>query len=559
MFGGAAGAAVAPAMSAAKGLWGVTGQHLADALRGPVRVGAAQLSPEIEHLGAALQPTPPTVEGVGQQTPVGPNSTQPSLAEALMVQAKAPTVTAPASAVSGAYDRIYRAAARGGATPDAAIAQTQRLGPFGMLADTSVPMTDLARTVADAPGQSGQMAKDALNLRQSGEMSSGQYTVRPSSQRIGDTLAQALGVSGRGYSADTEALLAQQKADSAPAYAKAYAAPPINQSALQDFSSSPMFTDAYNRARSISQKEFVTLPDGSQKLMPLPAAPPQSLDWRTLDLMKQGMDDGVREGKVAGIGANDQRATTGYIQKFVGTLDGINPDYAAARQAFAGPAKSLDALEAGRAYMSEDAPAVASHMAALGPSEQQAYRVGALQAERDRLGGVPDTYNAAMKAGVNTPNRLAKLQQLFPDAASYGKYADMLGNEATMFATRNRVLGGSLTSKNLSHAEDAGIDPLEMAAALGEAHHNPAGGIGRLAGMLMKAGNGQGMSEPTANAAGAILFNNNPASFPQFTAGLLEAAKRAALAKALGGASAPAAAAGSSSMAAALQGNGAAR
>ena len=310
-----------------------------------------------------------------------------------------------------------------------------------------------------------------------------------------------------------------------------------------------MFQNAYDRARSISQKDFIKLPDGSTQIMSLPAEMPAKLDWRTLDLMKQGMEDGLREGRVQGIGANDQRATTGFVNRFVGTLDNLNPDYAAARSAYAGPARALDALDAGRAYMGEDAPAIGTALSSLTPSEQSMYRVGALQAERDRLGAVPDTYNAAMRAGVNTPNRLAKLRQLFPDEASYGQYADMLGNENTMFGTRARVLGGSQTSRNLMGQEDAGVDPLEMLTAAGELHHNPAGGTLRLLGGLLKAGNGQKMSEDTANSAAAILFNTNPNAFPGFTAGLSEAALRASLAKAVSGVAAPGASAAAAGLA----------
>jgi hypothetical protein len=195
-------------------------------------------------------------------------------------------------------------------------------------------------------------------------------------------------------------------------------------------------------------------------------------------------------------------------------------------------------------------------MSKLSPSEREFYRVGALQAERDRLGAVPDTYNAALRAGVNTPNRLAKLQQLFPDAESFGRYADMLQKEQTMFNTRARVLSGSQTSRNLTHAADADHNPLEAIAEIGEMAHNPVGGSMRLLGRLLTAGNGQRMTEDEANAAASILFNASPDAFPGFSEGLSEAARRAALAKALQGTAVPGASASAVGLADALQHSG---
>jgi hypothetical protein len=504
--GAAGGAALAPAAKIGGAIWKNTGQRLADAIKGNVEIGASGV---------------PAAAGGGQ--------------ELAPIVGRPPTVAAPASAVNAAYAKILQAIQRGGDTTGQALDRVGKLGPFGMLADANVPLQDFARSVTDAPGQGGQIARDALDLRQSGSLGNGQYSVRPASQRIGDKLAEALGGSGSQYADQEAVLVAQQKSAAGPAYAKAYAAPPVPVETLQDFASSPQFATAYDRAKAISQTEFVPQPDGTSKLQPLPPQMPQQLDWRTLDLMKQSMDDLHREAAVQGIGANAQRATSGFTQNFVAKLDSLNPDYATARAAFSGPAKSLDALQAGRAYMSEDAPAIGSQIAALAPGDQQMFRLGALQAVRDRLGSVPDTYNAAARAGANTPSSLAKLQQLFPDQQSYGDYANMLQGENTMFGTRARVLGNSQTARNQVQAADAGIDPMEhVGNAIGALHGEP-GSIGKIVGALMKLGNGQGMNEHTTNAAAGILFNPNKAAFPEFAAGLSAAQRRALLAQAVAG------------------------
>jgi hypothetical protein len=754
IFGGLAGGAAQPVLGVAKGVWNATGSKLLDALMGRATIGgppapASDLAAALTQRASAAD----AFQGV-EALPGGATD----LADALAARASAPTFTGPRSAVNGAYDRVLQAIQRSGQSPAEALDQAQTLGPFGMLADTGVPMSDLARAIADAPGEGGQIAADTLNLRQAGLLENGQWNVRPSSQRIGDTLAQTLGVSGRTAAADTEGLLASQKASAGPAYAAAYEAAPVPVSELSDFSSSPMFQAAYDRARAISQREFVTMPDGTERLQPLPqldltapspraliagpdgagaldqdglnqaladvrlygdrrsgslfsavrslggirttdaagnrfmagpdldplasrypglinnrsgmspenmaqalqeegwfgpsleedpskpfetawnrevrgdrvyhpdaagvdynynramfeqeaadagvgandspqvaarklwdyrnfdqteraaiqaesdASDPfgqefdrlsaprgQALDWRSLDLMKQGMDDLIREGRVQGIGANEQAATKGYLARFVAKLDSLNPAYSSARAAYAGPAKLMDAIDAGRAYMGEDAPAIASAMADMSPSEQEAFRVGALQSERDRLGSVPVTRNAAERAGVATPTRLEKLRQLFPDDASFARYANFLQGENTMFATRARVLGGSQTARNLIQAEDADHNPLELIASGVEAAHEPAVGGLRILTRLLQAGNGRKLDPQTANATASILFNMNPEAFPDFSAGLSAAANRAALVRALGGTTTPAASVGAVSLKDALAQRGAHR
>jgi hypothetical protein len=756
IFGGAAGGAAAPVLAGGRALWNATGQKLVDAALGPVTIGDAPAS-DADLLAQAVgdhgadQLAGRSGGGNLPASGASPRTAADDLADAIAARAEAPSIEVAPSAASGAYDRIFRAISRAGQTPDEVIDQARKLGTFGTLADTSVPAMDLARAVADAPGQGGQIAQRALDLRQKGSLdpATGQWEVRPASLRVGDTLGNALGVS-EGAADAQSALVARQRSAAGPAYRQAYAAPPVSVDDLSDFSSSPMFQEAYDRARAISQREFVTMPDGSEKIMPLPpldltapAAPGaiggsslssgdtafdqalqdirqygpersgslitairakgglklldsqgqrysvgpdidgdvlaarypglinnrsgmpaegmaqalqedgwfghgvedptepfeqamwkdvngdgyfhpdayevghvynqraldeemsaagipagtptpkaaqmladyrsadnlerqaiqaegnagdpyqqefdrlsaprgQQLDWRTLDLMKQGMDDMVREGRVQGIGANEQRATTGYLSRFVDQIDALNPDYATARAAFAGPAKLLDAIDAGRAYMGEDAPTVTAAMKDLSPSEQDAYRLGAVQAERDRLGSVPVTYDAATRAGVNTPNRLAKLQALFPDQASYAAYVQKLQNEATMFGTRARVLGNSSTASRLAHMDDMESNPLEALSEVAEMGHNPHGGALRLLGRLLTAGNGQQLREPVANAASAIMFNQNPDAFPSFEQGLSDAATRARLAAIVAGKAQPAASTAASGLATAL-------
>lgn len=521
-LGGGLGAAAGPLSKLLGAAWKGTAGKLSDMVQPQVTLGGAAPT-----LADAL--SPPAAAGPEAQ----------ALASAIHAPVAPTPVTVPRSAANAAFDLVQKSLARGradAATPAGALAQVDTLGPHASLADVSVPLQDVSRTVAETPGQGGQIAQDALNTRQLGVMSNGQYTVPPASQRIGDTLASALGVSDHLPDAEAARLIASQKAAAGPAYAKAYSAPAVPTSALQDLAQSPMFSDAYARARAISQTDIVPQPDGSLKLQPLPPKPGDALDWRTLDLMKQGMDDTYREGQTSGIGANAQRATQGFRNAFVQRLDSINPDYAAARAAFSGPAQSLDTLQAGRDFMSDDASHITSQMGQLSPSDQQLYRLGAVQAVRDQLGNVPTTYNAAGRTGVITPMKQAKLASLFPDQQSYGQFSNMLQGEDTMFQTRARVLGGSQTSRNLAGQEDAGIgEAAETAGHLVGAAHGEPSSMMALLGKLISAGK-PSLSEPTANAAASILFTPGAHLGQDIQTGLEAAARRKALADVLSGA-----------------------
>lgn len=536
VFGGGAGATF-PVASSILGSAGSAGNKLVDALMRR-RTAVGGYSPTFSIAGRGL----PTVAP-------GPYAAD-DLMDAVAAAGASPSASVSPTAAALAYNRIAAALSRQGQSPADAVAATRGLGPFGQLADTGEAMRDLGRVVVDQPGAAGTIGRNALDLRQLGTKTDGVYGVRPASTRIADSLAAGLGVGGQGYHSAMDALLAEQKAAAAPAYAAAYNAPPVPTSTFADFASSPRFQDAYDRARRLSQSEFVPQPTpandtltspandgnypqpvGGAKLQPLPAQVPATLDWRTLDLIKQGMDDASREGVTSGIGRNEQRAIAGYNNAFVAKLDALNPQYGNARAAFAGPAKMMDALDAGRAYMGDDAPTVAQVLRSYSPSEQSAYRLGAAQAERDRLAGVKTGINAADRAGVTTPGRLDKLQQLFPDQQSYADYSNMLDGQGQMFATRNRILGGSQTSRNVAQADDA--NPLEHLATAVEVAHDPASGIPRLLGHVMKFGSGEKMDEPTRQAVASILFSMNKNALPGIQEGVENAARRTALAAAI--------------------------
>ena len=64
--------------------------------------------------------------------------------------------------------------------------------------------------------------------------------------------------------------------------------------------------------------------------------------------------------------------------------------YAKYLDAYAGPAASQDALDAGRSFHTQDPETIASEQAARSPAEQELYRVGVARNLMDRINGTPD-------------------------------------------------------------------------------------------------------------------------------------------------------------------------
>jgi hypothetical protein len=471
------------------------------------------------------------------------SSAERDLAEILASRQQVPVTSVPASAEDDAYLRIARSMTRQRQTPEQLGEVVSGLGPRGMVADSGDAMRNLLRDATNRPSGAEDIARKALNLRQQGQLEGGEFTIRPSSGRIMDQAAEGLGVPGKQYYDEIETQLTARKAAADPAYAKMREAAPVDAKELNAFSAAPIFKDAYNRAKAISEKEFVTVPGvEGEVIMPLPDKVPDFLDWRTLDLMKQGLDDLVKEAKVEGIGANSQGATKGFLKRFVNRLDELNPDYKVARDAFAGPTAMKDAVEAGRSVFSEDAPVVSKAIADLTESEREMYRVGALQGLKDKLGNTDVTYDAARKAGILKPNQLELFKELFPSREKFAEFADMLVKEQTMFQTKGAVLGNSSTAKQLLQAADNDESPVETLVQGGlDAKTGNVMGLVRALGRI---GGPAKMSEPTSEALASILTNMDQAGLPKVIERLTEAQKRQLLAEALRGGTATAAQSG---------------
>jgi hypothetical protein len=112
-------------------------------------------------------------------------------------------------------------------------------------------------------------------------------------------------------------------------------------------------------------------------------------NMRVLDMVKAGLDDileGYRNGTTGRLNLDRTgKAIDEFRRSYVNTLDDLNPDYKAARQAWAGPSQSRDALAAGREALRGDPEQVARRLQSMPEGDKDFFRAGMLRDLQDQF------------------------------------------------------------------------------------------------------------------------------------------------------------------------------
>lgn len=189
-------------------------------------------------------------------------------------------------------------------------------------------------------------------------------------------------------------------------------------------------------------------------------------NMRTLDAVKRGMDAQIEGERDAITGRLSQRGTmlNRVREQFVAELDALNPDYRAARAVWGGYSSSLDAMRSGRAAFRSSPDEIAAEIRGMTPANQEFYRLGVADAIRERLMKTGLAGDEA-KAIIKNPWMRDQLKPIFRTPADFDAFVNSVTAEGKMFATRQKVLGGSQTAERV--AEDTSG---ENALSAGGAH-----------------------------------------------------------------------------------------
>jgi len=220
-------------------------------------------------------------------------------------------------------------------------------------------------------------------------------------------------------------------------------------------------------------------------------------------------------------------------------MDAISPEnkagsiYKQARNAFEGPSQLEEAVRVGRMALKDDAIKTSEVMRGMGQSEIEAYRVGVLQALKDKV-GTEGGQTSLLKMWKETKTSNA-LKEAFGN--DYRQFAADVAREGRLKTIEN-VGRGSQTASRLAAIEGDNLDTAVQAgqAAMSATSGNPFPALGTFGKLINKAST----PEATRNELARLLLQKGPEA--QKTIQMLPAdiefinkqmAKNAALANAL--------------------------
>lgn len=404
----------------------------------------------------------------------------------------------PRSVEERATTKVLEAMSRDEIDPVAARVKLEKdraMGVTPTLMDVTPSTKSLGEAVVTVPGPGRKILGGALEER----IEEGRDVV---GQRVIKDLAK-----GKDYVASEESLVGKLRANANNLYDEAYKFGSVNDPRILKVLEDDTFKKAYDKARSIAEKEaraaelrgedtsrFVLKPiyqvdtEGNATRVEIP-------DVRTLDYIKRGIDAMIDEGfKGKGMSTAEANALKDLRKAFIGAIDESTVDpntgksaYAAARAKYAGDMEVLDALRLGREeYMTpKTLPEQAKKLVAgMSDAERDALRTGAAQAILSKIQDAPQQINAAQRV-IGAPATRKRLEALFENPQEYEIFEAALKREAELFRNAQEIVRGSRTQPKAEAVKDlkSGSGVIDIA---GEAVDVAMGTPGSVVGRVLK-------------------------------------------------------------------------
>lgn len=340
--------------------------------------------------------------------------------------------------------RQIRSAFEGdGITPRAAgeaMDEAQSRGVPAMLADQGENLRNLLGSVTRQPGPSRALGLSAVTERQMGQ-----------ADRISGAIARDLGPVSNPHEV-SEQLIEQARTTAGPLYEAFRAAPGASSVKLDDLAQRPAFRDALKKARGIIEEEGgdptalgFDLDEAGEVILT------RTPSWEALDYVKRGLDDVVYASRNPLTGApnltNETRAVNNTRRMLLSRMDAVNPTYAEARAAYAGPVAGRDALERGLKALKLGADDISAQTRNMSPFELDQYRLGVRRAMTELVASKGDTADK-ISALTGTPKKREALRRLFGGAENFDRFMATLGDERAAQLTYQRAATGSPTALN---------------------------------------------------------------------------------------------------------------
>jgi hypothetical protein len=147
---------------------------------------------------------------------------------------------------------------------------------------------------------------------------------------------------------------------------------------------------------------------------------------------------------------------TNMKNRVVSTVDKYNPDYAAARSAWAGKSAYLDAIEDGRDILARNVSAeeMAGAFRKLDDAQKEGFRIGAVSSIINRMGSDPAKM-ADMTKYLRSPEMLKKIAAMMPSSDAAASWLKRIQYEVSSSELTARAMGNSATARRLAEQNDA--------------------------------------------------------------------------------------------------------
>ena len=357
----------------------------------------------------------------------------------------------PSSAVDAARIKLAEALQRGSSetgvnAPMQRVSREMGINPDISIASAGGPSTlSQLDVLATLPGQTKTMVERRIREQQMN---------RP--DRLVTSADEALGTGGQGYKATLEALDAAKKANSQPLYDQL-----DNVSVKVDNELAKLIqasTSAHGKAELLGQLNR-DLPIDISKLKAGDDVP-----IKVMDIVKQSLYDmGESARGEFGKATNTSRAYDNLRVDLTKKLENLSPKneqgsiYRQALDAYAGPSQLKNAVEKGRTAMKEDSIALSDLMGNMSKSEMEAFRVGALQSLKDKVG--TEGGQTSLLKMWKEPTTSNRLKEIFGN--DFQKFSQEVSKEART-KTLEQTGRNSSTFQRFAGAADLGVMPTMM-------------------------------------------------------------------------------------------------
>lgn len=319
--------------------------------------------------------------------------------------------------VPKAPQAVARALADDAIDPTTINATLASKGPDATLMDLGPNLQAQAGALAAVPGSAQKVVRDTVLDRS-----------KQAVQRVADDITKSVGPAPS-LGALTEQIVAAQKQAADPLYAAVRDIPLELEGNLKFVASTPLGKGAFEKAAQLAAN------DGKSGT---------GLTVGFIDYAKQALNDVAGAAKRAGKN-NEARQATQMAQLLTSATDAKVPAYKQARDAFAGPAAVLDALEEGQGAFKRDLSpeSMEALLKDMTTSEKDAYLQGARQAVADLIGNSANDVRTVRDL-LRKPYHQAKLRMLIGDEAT-NDLLNGMDRELIYGQTANVVAGNSET------------------------------------------------------------------------------------------------------------------